>query len=78
MTPDLTLLLGHYMSDGLYLHAEPDDPADCWLTFNDSEVTETFRVSVSEYPLLPKKGCDDKGCHILKNRTKYRRNKKRN
>lgn len=55
MTPDLTLLLGHYMSDRLYPHAEPDDPADCWLTFSDSEVTETFRVSVSEYPLLSEK-----------------------
>ncbi|KAL7395993.1 hypothetical protein ABVT39_026817 [Epinephelus coioides] len=37
---------GHYISDSVHPDAELDDPTDCWVTYNDSEVTHTSVTSV--------------------------------
>ncbi|XP_042370738.1 ubiquitin carboxyl-terminal hydrolase 37-like [Plectropomus leopardus] len=39
---------GHYISEGLHPDVDLDDPADRWLTFNDSEVTRTTGSSVCQ------------------------------
>lgn len=44
----ISLLLGHYVSDGVYSEADVDDPSDLWLTYNDSLVTQTTGASVCE------------------------------
>ncbi|XP_059212890.1 ubiquitin carboxyl-terminal hydrolase 37-like [Centropristis striata] len=39
---------GHYICDGIHPDDCPDEPADHWLTYNDSEVTETTGAAVCE------------------------------
>lgn len=44
----ISLLLGHYICDGVHPDDCSDEPTDRWLTFNDSAVTETTGASVCE------------------------------
>ncbi|XP_059199177.1 ubiquitin carboxyl-terminal hydrolase 37-like isoform X1 [Centropristis striata] len=37
---------GHYVSDGMHPDTQLDDPADLWLTFNDTKVTESTGAAV--------------------------------
>ncbi|KAM7374723.1 hypothetical protein PAMP_007364 [Pampus punctatissimus] len=37
---------GHYICDSVHPDESPDETTDCWLTFNDSAVTETTGESV--------------------------------
>ncbi|XP_038556171.1 ubiquitin carboxyl-terminal hydrolase 37-like [Micropterus salmoides] len=40
---------GHYVSNGVDPDVELDDPADRWLTYNDSLVTQTTGASVRKW-----------------------------
>lgn len=40
------LLLGHYVSDGVYPDAHVHYAKDHWVTYNDTEVTHTSEASV--------------------------------
>ena len=67
----LSLLLGHYICDGVHPDERPDTPTDRWLTFNDAAVYETTGVSVcrerqkSAYILFYKRQVRGQRCHML-------------
>lgn len=42
----ISLLLGHYVSDGMDLDVEQEDLSDRWFTYNDAVVTKTTGHSV--------------------------------
>lgn len=42
----ISLLLGHYVSDGMDLDVEEEDLSDRWFTYNDAVVTKTTGHSV--------------------------------
>ncbi|MDG2555589.1 hypothetical protein P7M41_26730, partial [Vibrio parahaemolyticus] len=44
----LSLLIGHYISQGIHPDHNPDKPGDHWLTYNDSMVFKTSGKLVCE------------------------------